>query len=232
MDAPIRAAHSRRGRWLRRLAPAAALVAGAGAWAAGGHHAVDDAALLDEGACKLESWFTRAGGERLLHAGTGCRVGAFELAVGADHARAGGASETGYGLQVKWATELAPGASVGLVLAPDSQAHARPRYQGSTVLALATWSPRDDLSLHLNLGRDFLYRADDERRYGLSVEWAPTARWSLVAERYRAEQTHFLRAGARWAWRDGWSVDLSRAQRLRGPGVSDWTLGTTWEWAR
>lgn len=218
--------------WLAHLAGMAALAAAGNTWAAGGHHAVDDAAILDEGACKVESWIARGGGERLLHAGAGCRLGPVELSAGADYARAGGSSATGYGLAAKWATELAPGMAVGVLLAPGWQARVRPRYQGSTVLALATWAPRDDLSLHFNLGRDFLHRADDEARYGASVEWAPQADWTLVLERFRAEQTHFVRAGVRWAFREGWSIDLSRANRLSGPGASDWTLGATWEFPR
>lgn len=222
----------RRNRMLRRLAGMTALVAANAAWGAGGHHAVDDAAILDEGACKVESWFTRGGGARLLHAGAGCRLGPVELSAGADDARAGGSSETGHGVQAKWAADVAQGASVGLVLALASQAHVRPRYQGSTLVALATWAPRDDLSLHFNLGRDFLHRAADDSRYGVAAEWSPVSQWSLVVERFRAEQTHFVRAGVRWALRDGWSVDLSRAQRLSGPGVSDWTLGAAWEFAR
>jgi hypothetical protein len=31
---------------------------------------------------------------------------------------------------------------------------------------------------------------------------------------------------------DGWSIDLSRAHRLHGPGDSNWTLGTTWQFER
>lgn len=224
--------HDRRGWRLRLLAGIAAVLAGTGAWAAGGHHAVDDAAILDEGDCKVESWFSRSGGERLLHAGAGCRVGPIELSAGADYARADGASATGYGLAAKWATSLAPGVDVGVLVAPGWQARVRPRHQGSTVLALATWAARDDLSLHFNIGRDFLYRSGDESRYGVAAEWSPVKDWTLVVERFRAEQTHFVRAGARWSFREGWSVDLSRAQRLSGPGASDWTMGATWEFAR
>ncbi len=226
------APRGRHGEALRRLAALTALAAATAAWGAGGHHAVDDASILDEGDCKVESWLSRGGGERLLHAGTGCRVGPLELSAGADYARADGSSATGYGLQAKWATELAPGVSVGVLLAPGWQAHVRPRYQGSTLLALATWAPRDDLSIHLNAGRDFLHRAGDESRYGVAAEWAPARDWSLVAERFRAGQTHFVRAGARWAFREGWSIDLSRAQRLSGPGASNWTVGATWEFPR
>jgi hypothetical protein len=215
------------------LALAAALLAGGAAWAAGGHHAVDDAAILEPGNCKLESWFARAhGGERLLHAGGGCRVGPVELNAAGEYARPDGGSETGSALQAKWATELAPGFSAGLSLATGWQAHARPRYQGSTLAALFTWAARDDLALHLNLGRDFVHRDRDENRAGVSVEWTARPGWSLVAERYREQATHFMRAGARWAFTEGWNVDLSRAQRLNGPGASNWTLGALWQFQR
>jgi hypothetical protein len=203
------------------------------AWAAGGHHAVDDAAVMEPGNCKLESWLSGAGGgERLLHAGGGCRVGPFELNAAGEYARAEGASQTGTGLQAKWAMALAPGFSAGLSLAAGWQAHVQPRYQGSTLSTLFTWEARDDVALHLNLGRDFLHQAADQNRWGMAAEWAPRQNWSLVAERYRAEGTHFARAGVRWALREGWSVDLSRAQRLRGPAASSWTLGAGWQFPR
>lgn len=217
----------------RGLALAATLLAGGAAWAAGGHHAVDDAAILEPGNCKLESWFSRAhGGERLLHAGGGCRVGPVELNAAGEYARADGSSETGSGLQAKWATELAPGFSAGLSLAANWQAHVRPRYQGSTLAALFTWAVGDDLAMHLNLGRDFVQSDRDETRGGVSLEWAARPGWSLVAERYREAGTHFVRAGARWAVTEGWSVDLSRAQRLSGPAASNWTFGAIWQFER
>jgi hypothetical protein len=209
------------------------IVFATGAMAAGGHHAVDDAAILDPGLCKLEGWWTAArGGERLLHAGGGCRVGPVELNAAGEHSRADGSSETGSGLQAKWATELAPGFSAGLSLAVGWQAHVRPRYQGSTLSTLFTWAVRDDLSLHLNLGRDFVHRDADQNRGGVSAEWKAHPDWSVVAERYLEGGTHFVRGGVRWAVTDGWSIDLSRAHRLHGPGDSNWTLGTTWQFER
>jgi hypothetical protein len=39
-------------------------------------------------------------------------------------------------------------------------------------------------------------------------------------------------AGVRWAVSEAWSVDLSRAHRLRGPGESNWTVGATWQFTR
>jgi hypothetical protein len=207
----------------------AALALTPAAHAAGGHHAVDDAAILQPGQCELESWFSRANdGERLLHAGAGCRVGPLELGLAGEYARPDGSSTTAWGLQAKWATEVADGFSVGLAVAPAWQAHVRPRYQGTTVAALATWTPSDTWALHANLGRDFVDGGRDENRWGLAAEWTFRSGWSLVAERYRESQTHYARAGVRWAAGENWSVDLSRAQRLSGAGASNWTLGATW----
>jgi hypothetical protein len=44
---------------IHTLALASMLQTAPSALAAGGHHAVDDAALLAEGACQLETWFER-----------------------------------------------------------------------------------------------------------------------------------------------------------------------------
>lgn len=204
-------------------------VAGGSALAAGGHHSVDDAAILEPGQCELESWLVRGGGARLLHAGAGCRVGPVEIGVAGEHARQSGTpSQTGWGMEVKWATEVADKVSVGLALAPAWAAHARPRFQGYSLVGLATWSATDDLALHLNLGRDFVHRGADDNRWGLSAEFSPAKNWSLVGERYREAGAHYARAGVRWAGGEQWSLDLSRSLLLSGPGVSTWTLGATW----
>lgn len=198
------------------------------AWAAGGHHAVDDAAILSPGQCELEGWFDRARDRtRLLHAGGNCRVGPVELGVAGEAARLDGASAHGYALQAKWAQELAPGWSVGLSAAPVWQAHVRPRYQGTTVAALASWAVSDSVNLHGNLGRDLLNQARDESRAGASVDWTFREGWQVMAERYRQAGGHFVRAGLRWEPAADWTVDLSRSHRLRGEGESSWTLGLT-----
>ncbi|HXD43439.1 MAG TPA: hypothetical protein VN649_22930 [Ramlibacter sp.] len=201
--------------------------------AAGGHHAVDDAAITDPGGCKLETWWTAAsGGDRLLHAGGGCRVGVVELNAAAEHTRADGANENITGLQMKWATEVVPGFSAGLSLVASWQAHAQPRHQTDTLVTLFTWAVRDDLALHLNLGRDFNHANADQNRGGISAEWRAQPNWSIVAERYLDSGTHFLRGGVRWAVAKGWSLDLSRAQHLHGPADSNWTVGATWQFER
>ena len=213
----------------RAVLAAVALCACTAAGAAGGHHAVDDAAILPRGECGQESWFTRAGdGERLVHAGVNCRVGPVELGAAGAHARGGeDGSATEWGLEVKWAHELADGFSVGLAAQPAWLAHRSPRYAGTRLAALATWNLHPQWALHANAGRDFLRGERDLPNGGIAAEWTPVPRWSFVAERYREFETQFLRAGARWAAGRQWTLDLSRAQRLSGPVPSLWTLGIT-----
>jgi hypothetical protein len=199
-----------------------------GAWAAGGHHGVDDASILEPQACEAESWLTRSrGDQRLLHAGAACRLGPVELGAWTEQGRRAGTGEAGHGIEAKWASEWTPGLGVGLSAASGWQAHVRPRYQATTLAALATWTPREDFALHLNLGRDFVRGGPDANRSGVSLEWLPREDWSLMAERYVEQRAHFARAGVRWAATKDWTFDVSRAQRLRGPGDSSWTVGAT-----
>ncbi|MEJ5992033.1 hypothetical protein WG902_18675 [Ramlibacter sp. PS3R-8] len=210
------------------MVAALVLLSAGSASAAGGHHAVDDAGILGPGECEQESWYSRAqGGGQLVHAGAGCRVGPIELAAAGDLARSGGRSETAWTVQAKWATEVADGVSIGLAVQPALLPQQSPRFAGTTLAALATWKPRDDLAFHLNIGRDFVNQGPDGPRNGIAAEWAPVARWWLLAERYIEGRTHFVRAGARWVAGSNWSLDFSHAHRLSGPIPSRWTLGLT-----
>ena len=160
-------------------------------WAAGGHHAVDDAAIMEPGNCKVESWLTDAqDGQRLLHAGTGCRVGPLELNGAADHTRQQGSSDTAYSLQGKWATKLRPQLSAGVSFIENWQAHASPHDQGSTLIGLLSWYPSDTVAAHLNLGRDFARSGPNLPHSGASVEWTPADGWSLVGERFVQSGAH------------------------------------------
>ena len=201
-----------------------------GAWAAGGHHAVDDAAILAPGKCESESWLTRQQ-DRVLssHTGIGCRFGPVEIGASNDYARVPAAgSQTGWGLQLKWAGQIAEGISAGVSLSPAWQAHMRPRHQGTTLAALFTWAARDDVALHLNLGRDFLRGGGSVNRSGIALEWAPAKAWALTGERYAEDRSQFFRTSVRWIASDDFAIDLGHARRLSGPGVSSWTIGTIW----
>lgn len=215
-------------RFSASLALAGLLLTASSVHPAGGHHGVDDAAILARGDCAVESWASHAPrGERLLHAGLNCGVGPIELGAATDYVRDDGQSAAAWGLEAKWATELAEGFSVGVGLQPAWVAHRRPRFGGTRLAALASWAPAPAVALHLNAGRDFVQGGRDLPHAGIAAEWAPRANWSLLLERYLGAETHFVRAGARWAVDEAWSVDLSHAHRLAGPQPSSWTLGVT-----
>jgi len=223
---------TRAGAALAALAFLGLGLASGSAGAAGGHHAVDDAALLEAGHCGPETWWTHGqDGTNLLHAGVNCRVGPVELGGATEHAHGPGGSQTAWNLEVKWARELFEGFSVGIDVQPGTQPQGRPRFDTTKAVALATWQLAEPLKLHLNLGRDFIGGGGNQARGGVALEWAPTGRWSLLAERYLEGGTHYLRGGVRWAPSDAWSLDFSRAQRLGGPAPSTWTVGLNYDFS-
>lgn len=198
--------------------------------AAGGHHAVDDAAMLEVGSCKTEAW-SAAGpaAARSVRAGAGCRVGAVELSLGTERLRDDGASVHAWGVQVKWAHELQPGLAVGLSLAPIWQGRSAQDYQGSVAMGLLSWEAAPDLRLHLNLGRQVRHRGQDASAGGLSLDWRILADLQAMVERYRVDNSHAARAGLRWTPAKGWALDASRAQPTSGRREPTWTLGVTRE---
>jgi len=207
-----------------------ALLVAPAVFAAGGHHGVDDAAMLDAGVCKVEGWSTHNRGDgRALHAGTGCRVGPVEVSLGWDREREDSAIARSYGLAIKWAHEVREGLSLGLSAAPGWQSGASPRYQGAAVTGLATWQAAETVRLHANLGRNLSHRSADETRGGASIDWTFQPDWQVMDERYRVDGGHFARAGMRWTPAKGWALDASRAHHISGTGVSGWTLGFTRE---
>ncbi len=202
------------------------------AHAAGGHHAVDDAALLNPGECEIETWVERQraradGGSRLLHAGAGCRVGPVELGLGADRSRSAGDENPGsVTAQLKWATALDVRWSVGVVLSGRWASARNGGYQGAALLVPVSWKLDDSVTVHLNAGRDFGRDRPSAPRSGLAVEWAPTVDWSFMAERFRQDRVDAWRLAARWLPRPGLSVDLGRAAGGATAPLS--TVGLNW----
>jgi hypothetical protein len=212
----------------RRIAPAALVLTALQAQAAGGHHAVDDASLLEPGECQLETWADRtAGGTRsTMHLGPACRLGAVELGLNLDRTRGAGAASTA-GLQLKWATPVSDTLSLGAVVSASWPARltSAPRRTG---VLLATWEPAQAWRVHANAGRDFQPGAPSSTHAGAALEWQTTPAVSFVAERFREGGGDHGRVGARWALSTAISVDLSRAAGWRGRAPAWWTVGLTW----
>ena len=202
--------------------------------AAGGHHAVDDAALLDVGKCKVESWVEReTGGTRALqHAGAGCRLGPVEVGLNLDKDKQSTSdAATSFGPQVKWALPLNDVLSIGAVASAKFSSQA-PRYASSTLVLPLTWRVTDTLSAHVNWGRNFLRGGVGQPRGGVSLEWLPISDLSLVAERFREAANNSTRLGARYALTSDVKLDISRASSLHAGGVSWLTASVIWEFDR
>lgn len=205
------------------------------AHAAGGHHAVDDAAILDPGQCEVEAWMERErhGARALSHIGPACRVGPVELGLNLDRTRADGARPRAVaGPQLKWAHAWTGTVSVGVLLGA-AWADRAPRSMGRALVFPVSWQASDALALHLNIGKDFRRgREPDTLRAGAALEWAARPAWSFVAEAVRDSGARHWRAGARHVLAQGLSIDLSRAQGLDGGPPAWWTLGLNWEFSR
>ncbi|MBC5764056.1 hypothetical protein [Ramlibacter albus] len=214
---------------VRQGLAAALALAACNAMAAGGHHAVDDAAILEPAQCELETWVMRTrSGERLLHAGPGCRVGPVELSATLDRERADGAWAGAHSVQVKSVVALTREWTVGASATPFWRPAGE---RGTGVLLLATWV-RGAWTAHFNIGHDFIRGSGGTPRSGASVEYAFDTRWSAVGERYVESRGHYARAGMRWQVTPTWNLDLSHAALLRGSGASSWTFGSTWQFDR
>jgi hypothetical protein len=201
------------------------------ACAAGGHHAVDDASILEPGQCQAEVWVDReTGGERSTrHVGPACGIGRVEVGVSVDQTRlAATSSTTAISPQLKWATAWNERLSVGLAVSAAWK-HSAPRYMGAGVIVPLTWQPSDMAWVHLNVGRDFRHRTPDAGRAGIALEWAPLPAWSFIAERFTESSTPFARVGARCMLTPALALDLSRARGLSGRAPAWWTFGAAWE---
>ncbi|WP_431050098.1 hypothetical protein [Roseateles sp. L2-2] len=200
--------------------------------AAGGHHAVDDASIDDPGQCNVELWAERSNLDRrqLRHAGIGCNILGVEAGLNADQETSRGAPSLHLrGVQLKWATALRPQLAIGLVAALGWQDQT-PRSQQSLLVPL-TWTPREDLAFHLNLGRSRLKGADDRTQRGVAVEWQITPAWQALAEHFHDGERPLSRLGLRRTLSEQLTLDLSYARTAataRTPKEGWWTIGANW----
>ena len=227
LRAPRHGPPTRAGR-ARAIAVVAALWTSNG-HAAGGHFAVDDAAILDVGTCLIETWWERVDhAGSLLHLGPACRVGPVELGVNCDRVQPrDGAPQTPVSAQAKWVVAIDDRVSVGLAGLVAWQGSA-PRYAAANLYAPLTLRVADALLLNLNVGRDWVRDVPTRWRVGASLEWQATPAWTIIGERFRQYGGDFARLGVRWQQSDSLSFDLSRAGGLSGSEIRTWTLGANW----
>lgn len=200
--------------------------------AAGGHHAVDDASMLDPGQCQLEIWVEHSPAHRLTHAGPGCRLGPVEAGFSLDRSADNGDKwQTLWSPQIKWATPLTAQLAVGAVWTLSWQSPA-PRQTARSILLPVTWQPHSSLALHLNLGRDFPKSVNRVIRRGAAMEWQALPQWQALAEWFDDGQQGRRRLGLRHSWSDQVSLDLRRVDSTSHPHRPWWTLGVNWTFGR
>lgn len=200
------------------------------AQAAGGHHAVDDAAIVEVGQCQLETWADAyRGAHGSWHLGPACRVGAWELGLNIDGVAIPGEPRFhGFAPQAKWVTPVAPGWTAGIVLTASSvDGH----YTSFQPLVPVTWEASSNVLVHFNVGRDLPRTGRGRTLAGIAAEWAPHPQWSFVAERFNDVFGRAARIGVRWQPDEWFSLDLSHA-RARDARGTWWTLGATYVWER
>jgi hypothetical protein len=205
--------------------------------AAGGHHSVDDAAILDADQCQVETWTDRhaRSSQGLLHIGPACRVGPIELGLNLEREHGGEGRTVRAGPQVKWAFAINDSLSAGVLATAgwQSDAHATAlRFATSSIVIPVTWQIDDSWRAHINVGRDFHRAQSSTSHSGAAIEWSALPTVSFVAERFREGGNNAWRAGMRWTPVQALSVDLSRARGLRADAPAWWTLGLTWAFAR
>lgn len=199
------------------------------ACAAGGHHGVDDASILDPGQCQFEVWAEHSSAYRLTHAGPACRVGPVEAGIGMDRRTDSGSASTStlWSPQIKWATPLGDELAVGAVWTLTWQSPA-PRQTTHALLLPVSWQPRPSLAFHLNVGRDFPKDGNSVTRRGAAVEWQPHPRWQGLAEWLDDGLRANRRLGLRFSVNNKMSLDLAQARWMDPPHNPWWTLGLNW----
>ena len=202
--------------------------------AAGGHHDVDDATILDPGHCQLESWALsgRNPAAHGWHLGPACNLAGLEWGLNIERLRIDSTVADAWGPQVKWAIELVPrrlaiGAAIGTswrVQGPDR------RTAVSGLLPATAWfGQQGELQVHANVGFDRDAEAQQWRRWGASFDWSMSDRWVLTGERRQQFGQAASRLGLRFNLTPLQSVDFSLA---RGASARLWVLGYTVEWER
>jgi hypothetical protein len=224
---------------LKRAAAAVLVAVATTAVHAGRPLTTEDAAVVQDQACQLESWIDRSRAGTQAWAVPACNFGGgIEWQAGFARTRADGRSmfSSAYAQAKKVLREPEAGSfGVGVVAgATRSPLRATHRgYEDPYAIGIVT-VPMGATLVHVNAGwsRD-RERRDDSLTWGLAAEHAVTERWSAVAEAFGDHRTRpIYRAGARVAAAKGLDFDLTVVTRAGGTRADRYlSAGFTWQGA-
>lgn len=193
----------------------------------------DDAALGPAKSCQLEAWVLSTNDVRVYGAQPACNVtGNLELSVGGARARPDdGEASSVLQIQAKsvlfsqddvdWSFGV-----VGGALRDTGEEHGRTAFQVWYAKGLASWYPRDDLEIDLNLGAANGYRSGTFVLAGAAVQYSPREDFQWLAEVFRDEPGRAkFQVGLRYvAIADRFEVFLSYGNRFHGTSDHGWVV--------
>lgn len=201
------------------------------AWAAGGHHAVDDATMLERGECHVESWYEfLRGGDGLLQIGPGCNIGGVEWTFSYERARFDdGSSLNAYTPEAKYAHALDDNWAVAGAIGA-TYAAANSRWQTMELRLPVTYFLGDIAAIHATAAHFFERGGDNVWFWGVASDITLPADFELLLETFREDNEWFGRVGLRYFLPvEGLIADISHAASERSEGEHITTLGLTWE---
>jgi hypothetical protein len=197
-----------------------ALIAFAHAHAEGGSYNVDDASVVGNGKCQLESWLREwSNGSNGVYTVPACGVGAVELglSLNTEQRTHGVTANPG----AKW--QLRNGDVKGIGVAVATNATYLHGHQEDVQAYVSTTFGLDDarrVMVALNAGADRMRHDSTHSLFGAGLSWSLTERWELLVERLWMHRTIDDQGGVRFGWDDS-SVDLVIGSE-RGPHREHW----------
>lgn len=196
-------------------------------WALGNQFEVDDAALVEAGQCEIENWYTRGGGDREITVMPVCNVtGNLELAVGLTRASPGDYSVA---LEAKTLIRSMGTNSLGwgLMLA-STHSEGLAHWEGATVNIPVSVPVLEPLSVHTNIGWEYVREGRDLATWGLSGEFDVRNDWDAIVESWGTHRGGTLwQVGLRFSFGEGhW--DVSYGSELKSIGDGWLALGFAW----
>lgn len=215
------------------IALLAALLAGP-AFASGGGHVIDDAAVETPGTCHLENWVTlSSGGGGLINSGRACTRKAWpnlELGGFVAHSWTRGSDDTLIGLSPKL-TLRSENRGIGVGIATSvSYGIDRSRFETASIIVPVTIPAGETWRFNLNTGWQWTRAGHGHEMFvGAQAEIALKRNLNLMAETFTRNQGKVGgQAGLRWTVAGGAvDLDLIGGRYVDGATRSAATFGVT-----